>query len=201
MNNIPTNLSVAAMLPNDPKTWVKNKSELTTLGVSNHKAFIYYEGMRVYCAENKEIWEWREELTPGETGGLLVSQFTYPSGLIINNVDYGGRKFNFFKVLTPEDIAGTLQTYQVANTAGAGQGLYKDTTTPGLNTNQFNFKTINATNAENTGTSIIEGMVGNANDVAINLKTLDTSTLIFDLSTPGKLKIDLPNSAPIPSLS
>ena len=73
MNNIPTNLSVASMLPNDPKTWVKNKSELISLGASNHKAFIYYEGLRVYCAENKEIFEWREELIPGETGGLVVT--------------------------------------------------------------------------------------------------------------------------------
>ena len=47
MNNIPTNLSVASMLPNDPKVWVKNKSELVSLGASNYKAFIYYEGMRV----------------------------------------------------------------------------------------------------------------------------------------------------------
>lgn len=152
MNNIPTNLSVASMLPNDPKGWVKNKTELVSLGASNHKAFIYYEGLRVYCAENKEIFEWREELIPGETGGLVVTSFTYPTGLNINNVDYGDRVFNFFKVLTPEDIAGGLQTYQVANIPGLGQGVYFNTTTPALNTKQFNFKRFRSNNLSITST-------------------------------------------------
>ena len=57
MNNIPTNLSVASMLPNDPKTWVKSKTQLSSLGTANNLAYIYYDTMRVLCADEKEIYE------------------------------------------------------------------------------------------------------------------------------------------------
>lgn len=200
MNNIPTNLSVAAQLPNDPKVWVLTKTTLASLGTSNNLAYTYYKGMRVYCAQEKEIYEWREVTAPGEPLGLVATNFIYPNGLIVNGVDYSLKEYNFFKVLTPEDVVATTQTYTAANTAGLGQGVYKDTTIPVPNTQQFNFKTVNAAPAELTGTSLIQDVTTTANEVSINVKTLDTSTLIFDLSTPGKLKVDLPNSASIPAL-
>lgn len=201
MNNIPTNLSVASMLPNDPKVWVKSKTQLVSLGTANNLAYIYYDTMRVICADEKEIYEWREEKTVGETGGLVATSFTYPPGLIVNGVDYSNRIFNFFRVLLPEDvqenldnIATNLASYEVAN-VGAGNGLYKDTTNPSALVNRFNFKSVKLENAEATGTSIIQGITPSADELSFKMKTLDSETLIFDSSVPGKLKINMPSTS------
>jgi hypothetical protein len=201
MNNIPTNLSVASMLPNDPKVWVKSKTQLASLGVANNLAYTYYDTMRVICADEKEIYEWREEKTVGETGGLVATSFTYPSGLIVNGVDYSNRIFNFFRVLLPEDvqenlenIATNLASYEVAN-VGAGNGLYKNTTNPTALVNRFNFKSVKLENAEPTGTSIVEGITPSTDELSFKMKTLDSETLIFDSSVPGKLKINMPSTS------
>jgi hypothetical protein len=135
MNNIPTNLNVAAQLPNDPKTWILSSAFLADLGISNNLAYTYYKGMRVYCATEQEIWEWREVTTPGETGGLVVANFVYPAGLVVNGVDYGTKEYNFFNVLQASDI-DTI----AAQNVGGGIESYKDVTiAAGVQT--FNFRT------------------------------------------------------------
>jgi len=201
MNNIPTNLSVASMLPNDPKVWVKSKTQLASLGVANNLAYTYYDTMRVICADEKEIYEWREEKTVGETGGLVATSFTYPPGLIVNGVDYSNRVFNFFKVLLPEDVLAELEdlavnlvSYQAGN-VGDGKGVYRDTTNPSALVNRFNFKSVKLENAEDTGTSIIQGITSSTDELSFKMKTLDSDTLVFDSTVPGKLKINMPSTS------
>ena len=92
-----TGIFTTSQFPVDAKTYVVTLAELSTLGVSNHKAFYNYEGQIIYCVETGLKYQWREELEPDEEEGLLSSgAFTYPSGSISNGIDYSGRKFNYF---------------------------------------------------------------------------------------------------------
>lgn len=179
MNNIPTNLSVAAMLPNDPKTWVRTKTLLTSLGANDYLAYIYYKGLRVYCAEEKEIYEWREVTSPGETGGLVPSNYIYPAGLIQNGVDYGNKEYNYFKVLQVEDVVlPVVPIYQV-NNVGTGAGIFRNTTNPLTNTFSFNLRRIQLTSVGG-GISPIKDIQENADDLNIRLKTYVSDDIIIE---------------------
>ena len=151
INDIITGLRTVNQQALDAKLYAISESQLESLGIDNNLAYTYYKGMRVYCANERTIWEWREPNILGEIG-KLTSNFIYPAGLIISGIDYGNKEYNFFKVLTPEDVVDGLQTYQVANIPGLGQGLYRDTTTPALNTKQFNFKRLISNNLTITAT-------------------------------------------------
>lgn len=93
---ITTGVFTTTQLPLDSKTFANTLAELQTLGLDDHKAFYYFEKLKVYCAENDLEYQWREEKTVGETGGLLASSYTYPVDAIAGGVDYSGRTFNFF---------------------------------------------------------------------------------------------------------
>ena len=112
VNNIPTGLLVAAQLPLDVKLYIDSEASLVYLGINNNLAYTYYEGMIVYCVAEKRRWEWREG-TVGETG-LLPTGFTYPNGLIVNNVDYSNKTFNFYFVIQNVKIT----------TIGTGMSIY-----------------------------------------------------------------------------
>lgn len=129
--------NVTSMVPNDPKTWVYSKSQLLDLGVGNYVAFTFYDKMKVSCALENEVWEWREALPDEE--GLRPFNFTYPSPLIIANVDYSGKEYNFFKVtnVTAENLP---QIVQIENIGGAN-GYFKQFNTV---TNKFEFYTFDS---------------------------------------------------------
>lgn len=111
---IMNSLLVNSQLPLDDKTYKVTLAALKDLGTSNQKAFIYYEGMEVYCNENRQKYTWKE-VTAEDPAGLLATPFTYPSGSITNGIDYSGRKFNF--------IPSTLQTAKQVDSKIAAANL------------------------------------------------------------------------------
>jgi hypothetical protein len=100
-NSIPVGLTVPAQIPLDVKVYTPDVATLINLGTNNNKAYSYYEGMIVYCVENKNRYEWKEAV-PELGPGLMPSNFTYPDGLTVFNIDYSEREFNFF--LRPETL-------------------------------------------------------------------------------------------------
>lgn len=96
MADLQTSLKTATQIPLDEKLYVKELSEINTLGDNNYKAFLYYEDMVVSVVENHKQYIWREELVTNEQDGLLSNSFTYPSNSVVNEIDYSGRTFNFF---------------------------------------------------------------------------------------------------------
>jgi hypothetical protein len=96
-NDIPAGLKVPAQVPLDVKVYKTSQVELANLGISNNLAYTYYQGMIAYCALEQTRWEWREPLSPTEIG-LLTTNFVYPANLIIFDVDYSEKEFNFFLV-------------------------------------------------------------------------------------------------------
>jgi len=83
-------------IPLDAKAFAITAAELATLGANDLKAYYYYEGLIIWCVENQLRYQWREEASLGETGGLLATSYTYPVNAIANGVDYSGRIFNLF---------------------------------------------------------------------------------------------------------
>lgn len=109
--NLVSSIFVISQLPGDAKIYAKTTAELQDLGVSNYKAFYYYEGLIVYCLQANKKYIWREEVSVDEADGLLVSQYTYPAGAISNGIDYSGRKFNFFiHQISSEEISDIQET-------------------------------------------------------------------------------------------
>lgn len=93
--NLSTSLETATQIPLDAKAYFKTLSSMTDLGANNFKAFKYYDGLLVLCIENYNQYIWRErKVTDG--AGLLNIDFTYPPGVVSNNIDYSNRDFNFF---------------------------------------------------------------------------------------------------------
>ena len=85
--------------PLDGKTYFATEDDVTGRDIDTY-AYSYYEGMVIKVVETDTQYEWREEESSGETGGLLDSSFTYPDGLTSNNIDYSNRVFNFFPYVT-----------------------------------------------------------------------------------------------------
>ena len=94
--DIAKGLRVATMFPLDAKTFATTISELLSLGINNNLAFTYYNGLRVYCLENRITYEWKE-ISFGETG-LIPQSFPYPPNTIVDGVNYSGKIFNFVAV-------------------------------------------------------------------------------------------------------
>jgi hypothetical protein len=95
-NDIPTSLRLPAQLPLDSKLWVVSKEDLKVLGEANQLAYTYYKGLRVFCANEREQYEWNEP-QQGDTL-LLTSSFVYPNGIISNGIDYSNKAYNFILV-------------------------------------------------------------------------------------------------------
>lgn len=96
-NDIMTSLRVATQVPLDRKNWCVNENTLKNLGTDNELAYTYHEGLKVTCILERTIYEWKE-VEIGEVG-LLISNFTYPSDWIVDNITYSNRVFNFIKIL------------------------------------------------------------------------------------------------------
>jgi len=91
--DITTGLRLATQCPLDEKTFFKTLEDLADLGNDNNKAFTYYEGMGVYCLEDKKHYIW-EEVGFGQEG-IIPGSFVYPPNTIVDEIDYSGRVFNF----------------------------------------------------------------------------------------------------------
>ena len=95
--NLSTGINALGQIPTVAKEYVVNLAELTTLGINNQKAYSYYKGQLIHCAENGVDYRWREVIDEDEVG-LLATHFTYPDGAIANGIDYSNKTYNLFKV-------------------------------------------------------------------------------------------------------
>ena len=163
INDIITGLRTVNQQPLDAKLYALSESQLESLGIGNNLAYTYYKGMRVYCANERTIWEWRQPDNPGETG-LLPSHFVYPTGLIINGINYGDQEYNFFPVLQASDIAiPTVPVYSV-NNVGDGAGVYRDTTSFTFNLKSLKFESVG------TGISPIKDVLVGPDTITFRIK-------------------------------
>lgn len=107
-SNIPTGLNITSQIPLDYKAYCLNEATLADLGLSNNLAYTYYDGLRIFCQEERTMYEWKEVPVGQEDTGLVVSDFTYPSGVVCNGIDYSGKSFNFFIVnlVGPQGLTG-----------------------------------------------------------------------------------------------
>ncbi len=94
--DVPKGFSVPKQVRVDYKTNIQNENTLKNLGVNNNLAFTYYEGLEVYCKEEKTKYVWRE--VNGIETGLLPLHFTYPTYPAIDGINYSGKQFNFFLI-------------------------------------------------------------------------------------------------------
>jgi len=106
-NDIITGLRVVNQEPLDPKKWSPSENILSSLGASNTLAYTYYDGMRVDCAAEGTVWEWREKQE--DENGLTID-FVYPASWIVNGIDYSSKTYNFFKVLQAIDVDVDIET-------------------------------------------------------------------------------------------
>ena len=142
--------------PLDKKLWYPSVSAVN-LGQNNHLAFSFYKGMRIFCAEERQMYEWKPVVAGDST--LLNANFTYPAGSpAVNGVVYEGSTYNFVRILeaenldlsdflTPGDIRdfitlNDLTTYEVKNIHSDEIGnVYKNETyNASTKTKTFNFK-------------------------------------------------------------
>lgn len=163
INDIITGLRTVNQQPLDAKLYALSESQLESLGIGNNLAYTYYKGMRVYCANERTIWEWRQPDNPGETG-LLPSHFVYPTGLIINGINYGDQEYNFFPVLQASDIViPSVPVYSV-NNVGDGAGVYKNTTSFTFNLKSLKFESVG------TGISPIKDVLVGPDTITFRIK-------------------------------
>lgn len=130
-NDIPTGLRIPASVPLDAKLWVKTSGNIETLGPSNNLAYTYYRGMRIYCAEERTIYEWMPSSQGNALGldSLLDEDFTYPLNYVINEVNYGGVAYNLFRVPQAWDIViPTPPEVPGVENVGDGADVYKGLT-------------------------------------------------------------------------
>jgi hypothetical protein len=109
-SNITGGLNIPAQIPLDTKAYAQNEDALADLGLNNNKAFSYFDRLKVFCKDEKTVWEWREVLVGEENTGLVDQDFTYPSDIVVDGVTYSNKKYNFYevKVITEDNIGDYL---------------------------------------------------------------------------------------------
>lgn len=113
-SNIPLGFKITTQMPLDSKTIVNSESILSDLGFNNNLAFTYYDGLRVLCQQEKTEWIWREVV--GAEIGFLATNFTYPANIIVNEITYSGKQYNFFK--TNKDTIKSNESISLAKRKG-----------------------------------------------------------------------------------
>lgn len=93
---IPGNLLVPTMIPLDAKVYFKTLLDLANLGPSNSNAFKYYAGMLAFCLETKKFYMWMERPVGYTENGVLNADFIYPTGLVVDGINYANKHYNFF---------------------------------------------------------------------------------------------------------
>ena len=94
--DVPKGFNVPKQVRLDSITAIQNEEALKNLGSGNNLAFKYYEGLKVYCKDEKKEYIWRQVV--GSETGLLTTHFVYPTYPSIDGIDYSGKSFNFFLV-------------------------------------------------------------------------------------------------------
>ena len=89
-NNQAEGFHIGSQTPIDDRLVFADLADLQNLGSGSTNAYKYYEGMRVWVLSTQQEYTWQESST-----GALASSFTYPAGLTVNGIAYGGRAFNF----------------------------------------------------------------------------------------------------------
>lgn len=189
-NAITTGLRVPSQLPLDVKLHSPSEVILSALGTANNLAYTYYLGMRVYCVQERTIWEWREPDTEIETG-LLDEHFLYPAGLVVDGVDYGEKEYNFFKVLQASDIViPTVPQYNSNNVGTSGADVYRDATVVGDNIT-FNFRKL-AKSIVGNGETLLTDIVVEGNEILVKVRAITSDNLLITVEEDGTLKINNP---------
>lgn len=106
--DVPKGFNVPKQVRLDSITGVQNETTLKNLGDGNNLAFKYYEGLKIYCKDEKTEYIWREVI--GIETGLLDSHFIYPTYSPIDGIDYSGKTFNFFLISNTNNSADGSET-------------------------------------------------------------------------------------------
>ena len=110
--DVPKGFNVPKQVRLDSITGIQNEETLKDLGSGNNLAFKYYEGLKVYCKDEKTEYIWREVV--GVETGLLDIHFVYPTYYPVDGIDYSGKSFNFFQIqnsnIQPPDGSETKLT-------------------------------------------------------------------------------------------
>jgi len=94
--DVPKGFNVPKQVRLDSITGIQNEETLKNLGSGNNLAFKYYEGLKIYCKDEKTEYVWRE--VNGVEIGLLDTHFIYPTYSTVDGIDYSGKSFNFFLI-------------------------------------------------------------------------------------------------------
>ena len=106
--DVPKGFNVPKQVRLDSITGIQNEITLKNLGSGNNLAFKYYEGLKIYCKDEKTEYVWREVI--GVETGLLDTHFIYPTYSPIDGINYSGKSFNFFKVIVNSESADGSET-------------------------------------------------------------------------------------------
>ena len=177
-------LRVQTQIPLNVKKYKESEESLKDLGINNNLAFIYEQGLIVYCIQEGTRWEWKENIASEE--GLLDSDFIYPDNTITFGIDYSNKKYNFFKI--EYQNLSDVKVYD-ATSLGTGETIYKDKTVAGNNVT-FNFKEVTTANV-GSGIAVLSGASTSGDNVVISGKTLKTNNLSIT-EADGEITIDTP---------
>lgn len=106
--DVPKGFNVPKQVRLDSITGIQNEATLKNLGSGNNLAFKYYEGLKIYCKDEKTEYVWRQVI--GSETGLLTTHFVYPTYSPVDGIDYSGKSFNFFLVLNSGTPANGSET-------------------------------------------------------------------------------------------
>ena len=106
--DVPKGFNVPKQVRLDSITGIQNEETLKNLGSGNNLAFKYYEGLKVYCKDEKKEYIWRQVV--GSETGLLTTHFVYPTYPSIDGIDYSGKSFNFFLITNGGSPANGSET-------------------------------------------------------------------------------------------
>ena len=125
--DVPKGFNVPKQVRLDSITAIQNETALKNLGSGNNLAFKYYDGLKVYCKDEKTEYIWREVV--GVETGLLDVHFTYPTYPPVDGIDYSGKSYNFFEItnsnVQPPDGSETKLT-EGSNITITGAGTIPD---------------------------------------------------------------------------
>jgi len=124
--DVPKGFNVPKQVRLDSITGIQNEETLKDLGAGNSLAFKYYEGLKVYCKDEKTEYIWRE--VEGVETGLLDTHFVYPTYSAVDGIDYSGKSFNFFLISNNTEPADGSETKLIegANVTITGTGTTLD---------------------------------------------------------------------------
>ena len=106
--DVPKGFNVPKQVRLDSITGIQNEETLKDLGSGNNLAFKYYEGLKIYCKDEKTEYVWRQVV--GSETGLLNTAFTYPTYSPVDGINYSGKSFNFFLVTNGGSPANGSET-------------------------------------------------------------------------------------------